>query len=432
VKILWVSNHSPFQVDFGGGQRSNLIYRTLRDIAEIDVLIIAPTGTPNKAAEELYGQGDGRLEVVHPLGRGERPPWSLAHRLAPPVVDRVAYNLGRRAVDYRPNPAVARAMEQLTARTRYDLFVGRHLKNSGQAGLLALNRAIVDIDDNEIDLYRWIVKDPATKPLRRRVLAARVRKLESLVPKLVADGPALWVTKEEDRSFPGFTRARVLPNIPFVLASQGMAPPPQPYSDSKTILFVGMLSYVFNVQGLDWFLSSVWPAVRKQVPEATFRIVGSRLREEERARWRSIPGVKVDGFVEDISVAYRDCSFVVAPLWSGGGTNIKILEALLHGRACVLTSAAYKGFAETLPARETVLVARNAAEMATQCVKLLGDRNGCRAMGIQGAEAVTQHYSFTKFREVVLETVEEIVGTKVRGRHVAAAGFAGASRSGPR
>lgn len=432
MKILWVSNHSPFQVDFGGGQRSNLIYRTLREIADIDVLIIAPPGTPNKAAEELYGKGDGRLEVVHPLGRGERLPWSPAHRLAPRLVDRVAYNLGRRAVDYKPNPAVSRSMERLTERTRYDLFVGRHLKNSGQAGLLALDRAIVDVDDNEIDLYRWIVKDPATSPVRRRVLAARVKKLESLIPRLVADGPALWVTKEEDRSFPGFARARVLPNIPIALAREDTVQSPQPYSDSKTILFVGMLGYVYNVQGLNWFLSSVWPAVRRQVPGAIFRVVGSRLLDQDRDRWSTVPGVEVAGFVEDLSAAYRDCSFVVAPLWSGGGTNIKILEALLHGRACVLTSAAYKGFADSLPEGVTVLVANDAEEMTAHCVRLLNDGDRCRAMGVQGAAAVVENYSFTKFREVVLETVEAIAGPNVRGRHVAGPPLAGASPSGGR
>jgi hypothetical protein len=42
MRILWVSNHSPLHVDFGGGQRSRLIYRTLREIGEVDVLIIAP------------------------------------------------------------------------------------------------------------------------------------------------------------------------------------------------------------------------------------------------------------------------------------------------------------------------------------------------------------------------------------------------------
>jgi glycosyltransferase involved in cell wall biosynthesis len=182
-----------------------------------------------------------------------------------------------------------------------------------------------------------------------------------------------------------------------------------------------MLGYLFNVDGLDWFLSSVWPGVREQVPDATFRIVGSRLREEERARWCAVPGVEVAGFVDDISAAYRDCSFVVAPLWSGGGTNIKILEALLNGRACVLTSAAHKGFDATLPAGEAVLVAGNAEVMTEQCVQLLNDGHLCRTMGVRGAAVVAEHYSFAKFREVVLETVAEIFEPGVSSRHVAVA-----------
>jgi glycosyltransferase involved in cell wall biosynthesis len=406
MKILWVSNHSPFQVDFGGGQRSNLIYRTLREIAEIDVLILSRYGTDGSAPDELYGTGDGQLEVVEPVPRGGRLPWRVARPLGPALVDRVAYNLGRRVVDYLPDPAVTEAVRRMQPKRGYDLFVGRHLKNSGQAGLLRTRRAIVDVDDNEIDLYRWILKDPSTSPLRKLVLRARVRKLESLIPRVLAHGPRLWVTKKDDLAFPGFGNALVLPNIPYALAA-GDAPRPLPHSNSKTVLFVGMLGYLFNIQALDWFLANVWPEVHAHVPDATFRIVGSRLQEAERARWSAVPGVHAAGFVDDIATAYRDCSFVVAPIWSGGGTNIKTLEALLYGRTCILTPAAYKGFSDTLPQGEAVLVAEDATQLTTQCIALLRNPSLARKMGLRGAAAVRDQYSFERFRRVVLETAEE-------------------------
>ena len=94
MRILWVSNHSPFQVDFGGGQRSNLIYRTLREFADVDVLIIGSRGD-GRPLEELYGNGEGHLEVVQPTSRGARFPWRIVRPTAPGFVDRVAYNLGR-------------------------------------------------------------------------------------------------------------------------------------------------------------------------------------------------------------------------------------------------------------------------------------------------------------------------------------------------
>ena len=411
MRTLWVSNHTPFQVDFGGGQRSNLIYRTLREVSEIDVLIISPFDPDGQPAEELFGKGDGRIEAVQALKRGQRLPWKIGRPLAPELVDRVAYNLGRRHVDYAPNPVVMDVVDQMRRETPYDLLIGRHLKNSGQAGLLRSDRAIVDVDDNEIDLYRWILKDPSTRSIRRRVLTSRVRTLEALIPRLLAGGPQLWVTKQEDLSFPGFGRAFVLPNIPFALAREGGPPSPQPYSASTTVLFVGMLGYIFNIEAIDWFLARVWPTVHAQVPEAIFRIVGSRLQERERQRWSSAPGVEVTGFVDDIELAYRDCSFVVAPIWSGGGTNIKTLEALLHGRTCVLTPTAYKGFARTLPDGETVLVAANEEQMAAKCVELLRDVERCREMGLRGATAVAHNYSYDRFREVVLQAVDAVLKT---------------------
>jgi glycosyltransferase involved in cell wall biosynthesis len=409
MRALWVSNHSPFQTDFGGGQRSSLIYRTLREIADIDVLVLARGRLPGETLEELYGGGDGRLEVVNPTTRGQRFPWSLGHRFAPTPIDRLAYNLGRRSIDYAANPAVVRAVKRMGGGIGYDLLVGRHLKNSGQAGLLKSKRAIVDVDDNETELYRRIIDDPATSSIRKIVLSRRVRTLDSLLPRLLTDGPRLWVTKEEDLATPGFERARVLPNIPFALARGHGAPSVQPSWGSQTILFLGMLSYIYNIQGLDWFVSNVWPSVRMRCPRATFRIVGSRLRDEERARWSAVPGIQVTGFIDDVSVAYRDCRFVVAPLWSGGGTNIKILEGLLNGRTCVMTSSAYNGFARTLPQGKTVLVARDASQMIEHCVALLEKEDLCREMGREGATAVAEHYSFSKFRDVILETVDDVL-----------------------
>ena len=100
---------------------------------------------------------------------------------------------------------------------------------------------------------------------------------------------------------------------------------------------------------------------------------------------------------------------MVAPIRSGGGTNIKVLEALLHGRTCVLTSSAYNGFARTLPKGDAVLVAQDAQAMIDHCVQLLESESRCAEMGLKGATAVAKHYSYSKFRDVVFETVDELL-----------------------
>ncbi len=414
MRILWVSNHTPFLVDFGGGQRSNLIYRTLRGIAEIDVLLLVPGIRKGRTFEELYGKPDGLMEVVHPKTRGQRLPWRLLYRLAPELIDRIARNIGRRWLDYAPDPGVVSVVEQMHEKRSYDLFFGRHIKYSAQAGLLQRKPAIIDVDDNEIEYYRLLINDPQTSLLRRFVLKRRVQTLESLLPKLLRDGPSLLVTKEEDLKLPGCETARVLPNIPYQLSLPNPPDPLPPNPGSKILIFVGMLSYVYNREGIKWFLDKVWTKVRQSERGVIFRIVGSRLGDEDRAAWAAIPGVEVVGFVNDLATIYRESAFVVVPVWSGGGTNIKILEAMMYGRTCVVTEPAYRGYGAYFEKGWMLEVARDADEFAEQCIKLLRYPDRCAFMGQMGAAALRKHFSFERFQNIVIDMVGSTVGSVLK------------------
>jgi len=406
-RILWVSNHTPFLTDFGGGQRSSLIYRALRSIGEIDVLLVCPAHAPDRTEEQTHGKPESLMEIVEPLKRGEFLPWKLLRGLAPALVDKIAYNLGRREIDYARDPKVGAVLDRMLGKRPYDLIVGRHLKYLSKAGALNYTPTIIDVDDNELDLYRLIIEDPSTGWLRRAVLKERVKTLSRIVPNLMAQCSGLWVSKEEDRRIPGCERAAVLPNIPYGLASSNPAGPLPPSPNTKVILFVGMLSYIYNAQGIATFLADAWPAIRQAHPDAIFRLVGSRLSEHDRERWALIPGVQVFGYVEDLRDAYRDCTFVVVPIWSGGGTNIKVPEALMHGRTCVISRPAHRGYTNVLLDGESLLVGGSSREIAGHCIELLKNPQRCATLAERGAAMVAKVFSFDSFSKVVMNTVEQ-------------------------
>jgi len=405
-RILWVSNHTPFLVDFGGGQRSNLIYRTLRSLGDVDVLMVCSPPPMHQPIEETIGKTTGAVEVIEPLKRGELQPWKYLRPCAPSVVDKIAYNVGRRAIDYKRDPKVGAALDRMLAIRHYDLIVGRHLKFTAKAGALSYAPTIIDVDDNELDLYRSIIRDPCTGFVRRTVLKRRVKSLDHIVPTLMNRSTCLWVSKREDRDFPGCERASVLPNIPYAMSLPDTPSPLPPDQHSKTILFVGMLSYIYNSQGIQSFLKQSWPAIRKAVPDAVLRLVGSRLSTKDRERWASVPGVELVGYVPDLREAYRNCAFVVVPLWSGGGTNIKVAEALMYGRTCVVAQPAHRGYADILRDGESLVVARNAQEMAARCIDLLCGPERAAGLAEAGARAIASAFSFERFQREVFRTVE--------------------------
>jgi polysaccharide biosynthesis protein PslH len=405
-RFLWVSNHTPFLVDFGGGQRSSMIYRTLRTMGDVDVLLICPQPSSGQTLEQTHGKPQGVMEIVEPLKRGEQLPWRYFRRCAPSIVDKIAYNLGRREADYERDPRAGTVFDRMLAERPYDLIVGRHLKFASKAGALRYAPTIIDVDDNELELYRSIIEDPCTTFVRRTVLKRRVKSLDRIVPKLMNQSTSLWVTKEEDRDIPGCERASVLPNIPYAMSLPNPPSSLPPDGKSKTILFVGMLSYIYNFQGIDSFLRDSWPLVRQADSDAVLRLVGSRLEERDRERWAAIPGVEVVGFVQDLRDAYRDSAFVVVPIWSGAGTNIKVAEALMYGRTCVVSQTAHRGYAQVLRDNESLMVGRNAQEMAQHCINLLREPERRARLAEVGSRAFSSFYSFERFQREVISTVE--------------------------
>nr|WP_175562763.1 glycosyltransferase [Geodermatophilus nigrescens] len=103
-------------------------------------------------------------------------------------------------------------------------------------------------------------------------------------------------------------------------------------------LFVGSGS-LHNVEAIRWFLDHCWPGIRQRMPEAELHVVGTVC-----ARLGDVPqGVVLRGEVADLVAEYRDASVVLAPLRSGSGLKVKVVEAICHGVASVVTSVGAQG-----------------------------------------------------------------------------------------
>ena len=133
-------------------------------------------------------------------------------------------------------------------------------------------------------------------------------------------------------------------------------------------LFVGGYSG-HNLDGLQWFLSEVWPGVLAAQPDAEFDVVGT----VGKAVPAGAPRVRVHGPLSDLDSVYASACVCLVPLRFGTGLKIKLTEAMAHGRAVVSTSAGAEGFPE-LEGGEVAPVAESAPAMVAAIVRLLRDR----------------------------------------------------------
>ena len=112
----------------------------------------------------------------------------------------------------------------------------------------------------------------------------------------------------------------------------------------KRLLFVGLMSYYANVDGIRWFVREIWPGLRARFPELLLTVVGANPNAAVLAL-RSEPGVEVTGTVADVRPFYAEAFAAIVPLRTGGGTRLKILEAMAAGVPVVSTRLGAEGLA---------------------------------------------------------------------------------------
>jgi polysaccharide biosynthesis protein PslH len=203
---------------------------------------------------------------------------------------------------------------------------------------------------------------------------------------------------EDDRQRLPHSRVAVVPNGTTI-------PPACPRTPGQRLLFVGPLRYGPNQIGIEWFLQSVWPQVRRAVPRAEIDIVGSNPSPWLLSR-QGTDGISVHGFVRDLAPVWGKAAASIAPLLAGSGTRLKILESLSHGVPVVSTEIG--AFGLHLGAQNGVLRADRPSDFASQCVELLLDCRKATSLGQQGRYAVTARYDWEKIHQRVQDVVREI------------------------
>jgi glycosyltransferase involved in cell wall biosynthesis len=150
------------------------------------------------------------------------------------------------------------------------------------------------------------------------------------------------------------------------------------------------LSWAPNIDAAVWFRTQVWPLVLAEVPEAELLLVGRNPTNAVRAL--EGPSVQVTGTVPELDPYYARTRVAIAPLRSGGGSRLKILEALAAGRPVVATTIGAEGLEDLIG--RGVVIADEPVAMAMEICRLLRDEGQSQELGLRGEEAVRTDHSW--------------------------------------
>jgi sugar transferase (PEP-CTERM/EpsH1 system associated) len=158
-----------------------------------------------------------------------------------------------------------------------------------------------------------------------------------------------------------------------------------------TLVFPGALTYGANFDAMAFFLHKVFPLVKARRPEVTLRITGKtdgvpvdRLPLDE--------SVILTGYLDDVRPAVAQSWACVVPLRVGGGTRLKILEAMALGTPVVSSSKGAEGLEATRD--EDILIADTPAEFADAVLRLLSDGALRARLAVNGRRLVESRYGW--------------------------------------
>jgi len=186
----------------------------------------------------------------------------------------------------------------------------------------------------------------------------------------------------------GVTNVNLVPNG---VDLEAYTPTPEAECEDG-LLFLASLDWYPNLDALGYFVKKILPAVRAQRPGAHLRIVGRKPAESVIRHYSSLPGIDFVGEVKEVRSHLYRATVVIVPLRIGGGSRIKILEALAAGKAVISTTIGAEGL--DVISGEHLLIADSPAEFAGGVEELLASTQLRRRLGDNGRKLVTDRYGW--------------------------------------
>jgi glycosyltransferase involved in cell wall biosynthesis len=410
MRILWVKADKLLPVQNGGNIRTFHVLRYLSERHELTFFSYYG-GSPDEEYErELKHQLPGSVAVCtgkRELSGPARGVDYLLHLAAEPpyAVSRFAHAAVRNQIQswYREQKFDVAVCDFLDAAVN---FPGR------------LNLPSVLFQHNvEAEIWRRHAAT-AGNPIKKMMYGIEFRKMLRYERAEVRKFHHVIAVSENDRAlmmqWVDGDRITVVPTG--VDLSQYRPDPAQSAGRAEVaplITFVGAMDWEPNVDGLDFFCGDVWPAIKTEIPGARFRIVG-RNPDRRVQKWAANdPSIEVTGRVPSVVEHLRESSAVIVPLRIGGGTRLKIYEAMAIGKAVVSTTVGAEGL-DVHHGRDIIL-ADDAHSFAQAVITLLRDPQLRQRYEIAAAETAAR-YDWPAIGQRFGEVLQSVADRKARAQ----------------
>lgn len=376
MRILWVKAGKLLPVDTGGKIRSYNLLRQLSAQHEL-VLLSYYGGQPDAKYD---GEIRARLPHAEPIHAvlPDASIWQYATRMLAPA----PY-----AVTKFTAPRVMRAVADRLSDRRFDVAVCDFLSASLNFTRASTTPAVLFQHNVESVLWRRQAAHERN-PAKRAAFAVEAAKMARYERAAVRRFAHVIAVSDHDRDV---MSAMVDPShisvVPTGVDVQQYHAAAGVRATQPLVVFLGSMDWEANADAVEYFCRDIWPSIRSAVPSARFRIVGRN--PGARVQALASDSVEVTGTVSSVIDHLKEAAVFVVPLRIGGGTRLKIFEAMAAGRAVVSTSIGAEGLDVT--DGSDIVLADSAPTFADAVIRLLRDDTRRAQLECAAARTAARH-----------------------------------------
>jgi glycosyltransferase involved in cell wall biosynthesis len=385
-RILFLATASPFGTS-GSGVRTLHLARLLARIGDLKLAV----ATGREWTAEQLAQTKAEFNLADFFTYETAPIGGPINRVRQVFDPRFLNTNG-----VRVPPAQAARLQALMDASDVIWIHTQKLANS--FGRFHWPKSVIDVDDYPSRFHASALPhSPWVRPkLRRMRNAFAWRRREAVWAERFS---ILTVCKDSDRAhFGAGDRVHVVPNG----FAQPSAEHPRDISPAAPRLgMIGDFTYLPNHDGLRWFVTNCWPAIRRQVPGVSLRLIGKASDEIARSfGQQNIAGL---GYVPDTGVEIATWSGMIVPTRLGGGTHLKVAEGLARRVPIITTPHGARGYSIE-PGRHA-FVAEGGDTFAAACVRTLSEPEIGERLAAAGWELFKEKYSW----DSIAPSVESVI-----------------------
>ncbi len=312
-------------------------------------------------------------------------------------------------LNYTTSP-MKRALENFLSQEDFDIIQVEsiHLMSYLPIVRKARKRPVVVCDWHNVEselMQRYSQREPGR--LRRAYASRTARLMKEFEKRALRDFDAHITVSQRDAE-----RLRTInPDARIFVIENGVDI--DFYSDlgandesRRRLVFVGSMDYHANIDAAVNFAREVWPQVRERQPKLIFTIVGKDPAPEVRGL-AQIHGIEVTGTVDDVRPFYRDASVAVVPLKVGGGSRLKILEAMAAGVPVVSTTLGAEGL--EVHHDENILIADTNEQLVAAITSVIENKTRRDHLSAAGRALVSSRYDWSSLGTALHNVYEKLL-----------------------